>query len=119
MNGKIFVMVELSGSSKEGDFAKEIAMHVAAESHDYLRMEDVPAELKAKEEEIAKSQAPKDKPAQVVEKIVQGKIKAFYDQVCLLNQKYVKDNAVSVAELVSKKGKELAIVKFIRWQVGS
>ena len=119
MNGKIFVVVELSGSSKEAEFAKEIAMHVAAEAPDYLRPEEVPAELKAKEEGIARSQAPKDKPEQVVEKIVQGKIKAFYDQTCLLNQKYVKDNAISIADLISKKGKELAIVKFTRWQVGS
>lgn len=123
MNGKIFVAVELDGSSKESDFARDIGMHIAAESPEFLKMEDVPEDLKKKEEEIALSQAPKDRPAQVLEKIVQGKLKAFYDQVCLLNQKYIKDNAITIADLVAKKGKEagvnLTIVKFIRFQVGN
>lgn len=123
MNGKIFVVVELAGSAQESNLAKDIAMHIAAESPDYLSMEDVPQQLKDKEAEIAASQAPKDRPAQVVEKIIQGKLKAFYDQVCLLNQKYVKDNAISVAELLAKKGKEasknLTIVRFIRLQAGN
>lgn len=123
MNGKIFVVVELDGCAKEADFAREIAMHIAAESPDYLKAEDVPADIIAKEKEIAASQAPKDKPKEVVEKIIQGKLKGFYDQTCLLNQKYIKDNAITVADLVAKKGKEigknLTIVKFIRYQVGS
>jgi elongation factor Ts len=123
MNGKIFVAVELEGSPKEADFARDIGMHVAAESPEFLSMEDVPEELKKKEEEIALSQAPKDRPPQVLEKIVQGKLKAFFDQVCLLNQKYIKDNAITIADLVAKKGKEaggnLTIVKFIRFQVGN
>ena len=117
MGGKIFVLVELSGSADLDDFAREIAMHIAAEAPEYLKADDVPAHVKAKEEEIAKEQAPKDKPAQVVEKIVQGKVKAFYDQVCLLNQKYIKDNAISVGDLVAKRG--ASVVRFIRWQVGA
>lgn len=119
MNGKIFVVVEIKGSAKESDLAKDIAMHIAAEAPEYLKMEDIPAALVAKEEEIAKSQAPKDKPPQVIEKIIQGKMKGFYDQVCLLNQKYVKDNAITISELVAKKGKDLAVVKFIRMQAGN
>jgi len=122
MGGKIFVMCEIAGSHQEVDFAKEIAMHIAAEAPEYLRPEEVPANVKAKEEEIAKEQAPKDKPAQVVEKIIQGKVKAFYDQVCLLNQKYIKDNAMTVAQLVAnygkKIGKEMKISRFVRWQIG-
>ncbi len=123
MNGKIFVLVELEGCSTQSDFAKEIAMHIAAEAPDFLRMEDVPAELCEKEKEIAMSQAPKDRPPQVLEKIIQGKIKGFYDQVCLLNQKYIKDNAITITELLAKKSKEigkpLTIVKFIRFQAGN
>ena len=123
MNGKIFVLVELDGCTSQSDFAKEIAMHAAAEAPDFLRTEDVPLELSEKEKEIAMSQAPKDRPAQVIEKIIQGKIKAFYDQVCLLNQKYIKDNAITITELLAKKsketGKNLTIVKFIRFQVGN
>ncbi len=123
MNGKIFVTVDLQGSSDLSDFARDIAMHAAAEAPDFLKMEDVPQELKDKEIEIATSQAPKDKPEKVVEMIIQGKLKGFYDQVCLLNQKYIKDNAITISELVAKKGKEigkdLAIVKFIRFHAGN
>lgn len=123
MNGKIFVAVELEGSSKEDAFARDIGMHIAAESPEYLNADEVPAELKAKEMEIAESQAPKDRSPQVLEKILQGKLKAFFDQVCLLNQKYIKDNAITIADLVAKKSKEsgenLSIVKFIRFQVGN
>jgi elongation factor Ts len=123
MNGKIFVAVEIEGCSSVSDFARDIAMHAAAEAPDFLRMEDVPQELKDKEIEIATSQAPKDKPEKVVEMIIQGKLKGFYDQVCLLNQKYIKDNAITISELVAKKGKEigknLAIVKFIRFHAGN
>lgn len=123
MNGKIFVLVELDGSSNESDLAKDIGMHIAAEAPDYLNPEDVPNELKEKEIEIATSQAPKDRAPQVLEKIIQGKIKSFYDQVCLVNQKYVKDNSITITELLAKKskesGKNLTIVKFLRFHAGN
>jgi elongation factor Ts len=123
MNGKILVVVELDGCSKEADFAKDIAMHIAAESPDYLSAEEVPEEIRAKEMEIAMSQAPKDRPEEVVNKIVQGKVKAFLDQVCLLNQKFIKDNSITISDLLAKKsketGKNLHVVKFHRFQAGS
>ena len=122
MNGRILTLVEIEGAADESDFAREIAMHIAAEAPDYLMPEDVPAELKAKEEEIARSQLPEGKPEQVLEKILAGKMRAFYDQVCLLNQKYIKDNAISIKELVEKRSKEsskkLKITKFVRWYIG-
>lgn len=122
MGGKIFCMVELSGASGEEELAREIAMHIAAESPDYLSSEDVPADVKAKEEEIARSQVTGNKPAEIVDKIISGKVRAFYDQVCLLNQKFVKDPNVSIAELVEKRGKEigkeLKVTHFIRWYLG-
>lgn len=124
MGGKIMCVVELSGATGEEAFAKEIGMHVAAEAPEYLAPEEVPAEIKAKEEEIAKSQVDAGKkPAEIVEKIIQGKVRSFFDQVCLLNQKYIKDNALSVAQFVSNHGKELGkdikVTKFIRWQLGN
>ena len=124
MGGKIMCVVELSGAAGEESFAKEIGMHVAAEAPEYLSSEEVPAETKAKEEEIAKSQVDGGKkPAEIVEKIIQGKVRAFFDQVCLLNQKYIKDNALSVAQFVDNHGKELGkdikVTKFIRWQLGN
>lgn len=121
MGGKIVVAVLLTGGSGQEALARDIAMHVAAESPDYLRPEDVPADIKAKEEEIARSQV-QGKPANVIEKIIEGKIKAFCDQVCLNCQKYVKDNTISIAQLLEKEskrlGKPIAIKEFHRWKVG-
>ena len=96
-------------------------MHIAAESPEYLSESDIPQNIKNKEIEIAQSQV-QNKPAFVVEKIVQGKIKAFVDQVCLLNQKYIKDNSISISQLLEKRSKEinskLSIAGFYRWQIG-
>jgi len=120
MRGKIVSVVELSGGSGSEELARSIAMHIAAESPDYLRPEDVPSSLREKEEEIARSQI-KNKPENIVLKIVDGKLKAFYDQVCLLNQKYIKDPTLTIEQLVAaeakRAGKPLAIRRFIRWQV--
>lgn len=121
MGGKIVAVAELSGGAGNEILARDIAMHIAAESPDYLAPEDVPADVKAKEEDIAKSQV-QGKPAQMIEKIVQGKLEAFYALTCLLRQKYVKDNTVSVSQLLEKEskaaGKKFHIVKFFRWKVG-
>lgn len=121
MGGKIVTVVILEGAAGQEALAREIAMHVAAESPDYLRPEEVPAEVKAREEEIARAQI-QGKPANVVEKIVEGKLRAFYDQACLLQQKYVKDSSLTVGQLLTQQsqrlGKPLSLVRFIRWKVG-
>ncbi len=121
MGGKIVCLVELVGGTGHEALARDIAMHIAAESPDYLRPEDVPADVKAREEDVARAQI-QGKPADIVDKIIQGKIKAFYDQVCLLHQKYVKDNAITIAQLLEQEskqlGKPLHIRSFIRWKVG-
>ncbi|MBI5272705.1 MAG: elongation factor Ts [Chlamydiia bacterium] len=121
MGGKLVVLVEIDGASDQEGIAKEIAMHVAAENPEYLKPEEVPAHAKAREEEIARSQV-QGKPANIIDKIVDGKIKAFFDQVCLTHQKYVKDNSVTVQqflEICAKKvGKPLSIQCFWRWKVG-
>jgi elongation factor Ts len=121
MGGKLLVVVELEGSSDQEGIAKEIAMHIAAENPDYIRPEEVPPTVIAREEEIARSQV-EGKPANIVDKIVAGKIKAYTDQFCLINQKYIKDNSVTVQQFLdicSKKiGKTLSIKCFWRWKVG-
>lgn len=121
MGGKLVVVVEIEGAEGQEALAKEIAMHIAAENPDYLRPEEVPAQVREREEEIARSQA-EGKPANMMDKIVAGKLKAFYDQVCLLEQKYVKDNSVTVAQFLEqnakKIGKPLAVRCFWRWRVG-
>lgn len=121
MGGKLVVIVEIEGATDQEGIAKEIAMHVAAENPDYLKPEEVPADVKAREEEIARSQV-EGKPANIVDKIVAGKIKAFVDQVCLIHQKYVKDNSVTIEQFLDicakKLGKPLSVRCFWRWKVG-
>lgn len=121
MGGKIVTFVEIAGDAGIEALAKEIAMHVAAESPDYLKPEEVPADVRAREDEIARSQV-KGKPENIVDKIVEGKLKAFYDQVCLLGQKFVKDNSLTIAELVEKEGKRIGkqifVKRFLRWRIG-
>lgn len=121
MGGKIVTMVELSGSTEVSELAKEIAMHVAADTPDYLNVDDVPKDVLEKEKEIARSQV-KNKPENVVEKIVEGKIKAFYDTVCLVNQKYIKDTSISVKQFVETSGlkgnHKLNITRFWYWKIG-
>ena len=121
MGGKLVVVVELEGSAGQDDIAKEIAMHIAAENPEYLKPEEIPAHVIAREEEIARSQVT-GKPENIIEKIVEGKIKAFSDQSCLIHQKYIKDNTVTVQQFLDICGKKIAkplsIRCFWRWNVG-
>lgn len=121
MGGKLVVVVELTGSSEEEALAKEIAMHIAAENPEYLHREDIPTDVLKREEEVARSQVA-NKPPQIVDKIVGGKIQAYVDQFCLLNQKYIKDTSQTVQQFVEaaskKSGKPLAVRAFWRWKVG-
>lgn len=120
LGGKIVSCVEVSAPS-QAEFAKDIAMHAAAAAPEYLSENDVPAEVIEKEREIGRGQI-QDKPAQIIEKIVDGKIKAYFETACLVKQKYVKDSSMTVEAFVSKKSAELGqpftIVRFMRWMVG-
>lgn len=121
LGGKILTAVEISGTNGEESLAKDIAMHVAAASPDFLSPEKVPANVLDQEKEIAREQL-KDKPANMMEKIIEGKMKAYYDQVCLVKQKYIKNDQISIEELVNQRakqnGKTLKVSNFIRWNVG-
>jgi elongation factor Ts len=121
MGGKIVTAVELTGAAGQEILARDIAMHIAAESPDYVEPSQVPADVKEREIEIAKSQL-KGKPEAIMDKIVGGKLEAFYAQVCLLSQKYVKDGSVTISQLLEKEsktlGKKLGIKAFTRWQLG-
>lgn len=122
MGGKLVTLVVIEGSDSLQSLAKEIAMHIAAEAPEFLSSNEVPSRILDHEKEIAKAQL-KDKPAHMLDKIVEGKMKAYFDQVCLLNQKFVKDSSLSIAELVEKKAKEvgkpLKVTQFLRWKVGA
>ncbi len=121
MGGKIVCVVEIKGANDQGTLARDVAMHVAAEAPDFLKPEDVPADVLGKEEEIARSQI-QNKPPEIIDKIVKGKLRAFYEQSCLINQKFVKDPSKTVAQYVAdegkKAGKTLEVVDFARWQIG-
>jgi len=119
--GKIVTLVEITGSNGEEALAKDIAMHVAAAAPEYLSAEKVPESIIASEKDIAAGQM-QGKPANMMEKIIEGKLKAYYDQVCLVNQKYIKNDQLTIEELVKQhgkaNGKTLIVSNFIRWNVG-
>jgi elongation factor Ts len=122
LGGKIMTLVELNGAADQSPLAKDIAMHVAAADPQYLEPTDVPQSVIDQEKEIAKSQI-KGKPDFVIEKILSGKIEDFYKQNCLIRQIYIKDDSLTIKELVEKKGQqigkpELKIARFTRWNVG-
>lgn len=120
MGGKIFTLVELEGNESSEALAKDLAMHVAAEAPDYLEPKSVPSDVIEGEKDIAREQI-KGKPADIVEKILQGKVQAFYQQVCFINQKYVKDTSLSVEDFLAQQSKEQGctykVTNFVRWQV--
>ena len=114
-DGKIAVLVDF----KKGDaeLAKDVCMQIAAARPEYLKREEVPAEAVNKEMEILKVQAMNEgKPAEIAEKMVQGRIGKFYAEVCLLDQEFVKDPAQKVGQLISNKGAEM--VRFARFEKG-
>jgi elongation factor Ts len=128
MGGKIGVLVEVNCESdfvartdKFQELTKEIAMHIAAASPTYVRREEVPADVVAREKEIYKDQV-KDKPTQVVDKIVEGKLNSYYQQFCLMEQASVRDPNVTIAQLVQDAirilGENITVARFVRMKVG-
>jgi elongation factor Ts len=128
MGGKIGVLVEVNCESdfvartdKFQELAREIALHIAAANPTYVRREDVPAEIVARERDIYKDQV-KDKPPQVIDKIVEGKLNSFYQQVCLMDQPSVRDANVTIAQFVQDAirllGENITVTRFVRMKVG-
>lgn len=114
-NNRIAVLVELKGGSIE--LARDIAMHVAAVNPQVVRPEDMPAELVEKEKEIIRAQPDMEgKPAEIVEKMVQGRINKYLKEGSLSEQPFVKDPEITVGALAKKAGAE--VVSFVRFEVG-
>lgn len=110
-DGKIAVLVEVKGN--DSTFAKDVCLQIAAAKPEYLARENVPEERVQKEMEILKAQAMNEgKPAEIAEKMVQGRIGKFYAEICLVEQEFVKDSDVKVGDLAKQKGCE--IVRFAR-----
>jgi elongation factor Ts len=128
--GRIGALVELNSETdfvaRNDDFkqlATDIAMHVTAANPEYVSPEDVPAEVIAKEKEIELAQLEgSGKPAEVIEKILEGKIQKFYSQVCLLKQPFIKDPAVTIEDLINEKtaaiGEKISLRRFARFELG-
>ncbi|HEV3041588.1 MAG TPA: translation elongation factor Ts [Candidatus Angelobacter sp.] len=128
--GKIGVLVEVNCESdfvaRTDDFkdlVKDIAMHIAASDPKFVRKEDVTPEAYEKEKEIYRAQAASSgKPANVVEKIVEGKMAKFYEEVCLMDQPFVKEPGISIHQLIASKvgklGENISVRRFARFKVG-
>jgi elongation factor Ts len=130
MGGRIGVLVEVNCESdfvaRTEDFqnlTREIAMHIAAASPQYVRREDVPADILDRERSVYRGQMEgQNKPAAVIDKIVEGKLNSFYEQVCLLDQPSIRDPKMTIGQIVqaaiAKMGENIAIPRFVRFKVG-
>jgi elongation factor Ts len=128
--GKIGVLVEINcetdfvaKTEEFQNFVKNMAMHIAAANPQYVRREDIPADVIEKEKEIYRIQALESgKPEKVIDKIVEGKMERFYSEVCLLEQTYIKDPDLTVKDvldaLIAKVGENITIRRFVRFQLG-
>jgi len=128
--GKIGVLVEVNCESdfvaRTDDFKQmvhDVAMHIAATDPRFVRKEDVTPEAFEKEKEIYRAQAAATgKPAPVIEKIVEGKMAKFYEEVCLLEQPFIKDQTMTVHQLIAtvigKLGENISVKRFARFKVG-
>ena len=129
-NGKLGVIVEIkcetdfvARSERFLEFAKNVAMQIAATNPVCVTPEEVPADLLAKEREIFKNQAMEEgKPEAIAEKIVEGRVKKFYKEICLLEQPFIKDDKVTIKdlmnELVGVIGENIQIGRFTRMALG-
>ena len=115
MGGKIAVLTVVEGANDE--VAREVSMQAAAMKPQYLSESDVPSEVVARESEVFKTQAMEEgKPAEIAEKMVAGRIKKFYKEICLLNQAFIKDGDIDVQTYVKNNG---GVVKsMVRFEVG-
>ena len=115
MGGKITSVVVIEGNNHE--VAKDIAMHVAAMNPSYLVSSDIPEDVLNKEREIIKEQSMNEgKPAEIAEKMVEGRIRKFFKEVCLVEQEFIKDPSLSVGNYA--KNNNCSIVKMVRYEVG-
>lgn len=128
--GQLGVMVEVNCESdfvaRTDDFkglVHDVAMHIAAADPRYLRREDVPADVIEKEKDIARANALREgKPEKIIDRIIEGRLTKFYEEVCLLEQPFVKEATLTIDQLVKTKiaklGENMVIARFVRFKVG-
>ncbi len=134
MGGKVGVLVEVNCETDfvaRGEdfqqFVKDVAMHICASEPQYVSKDEVPADVVAKEREIAHDQAKADpknanKPENIIEKMVEGRLSKFFTEAVLLEQPFIKDQAITISELVTqltaKTGEKVKIRRFTRYKMG-
>ena len=130
MNGRIGVLIEVNcesdfvaRNSEFQDLVKELGLQIAAAKPRWIASIDVPADIVAKEKEIILAQlGDMKKPPEIMEKIVQGKLGKFFEEVCLLDQPYIRDDKIKVrdliTQLVAKMGENIKIGRFARFEIG-
>lgn len=130
MNGRIGVLVEVNcesdfvaRNSEFQELVKEIAMQIAAAKPRYISSADIPQDVLAAEKEIIKAQlGDMKKPPEIMEKILQGKLGKFYEEVCLLDQPYIREDKIKVRDLVTqavaKIGENIKVRRFARFEIG-
>ncbi len=130
MGGKIGVLVEVNCETdfvaKNEEFklfVKDISMQIAAANPQYISRDEVPREVIDKEAEIFRSQAIQEgKPEKVIDRIIEGKVEKFYEDICLLEQPFIRDNDIKVSELlketIAKLGENISIRRFTRYEMG-
>jgi len=128
--GKVGTMVEVNcetdfvANTKEfQEFAKDIAMQITASNPLYVKREDVPEDAKEKEKNIYRKQAIESgKPEKIIDKIAEGKMEKFYQEVCLIEQPFIKNQDITVKELLEelivKMGEKIVVNRFVRFQLG-
>jgi elongation factor Ts len=120
-DGSVGVLLQVEGAKAEPQLLRDVSMHITARPHRVARREDVTAELLAKEKEIALAQMAadpkmKDKPANILEKIVEGKMNTWFAENVLLEQPFVKDDTKTISALLQGAG--LTLGKYVRYKVG-
>jgi len=130
MNGRIGVLIEVNCESdfvarncEFQELVKELGMQIAAAKPRYISSSDVPEDLVAKEKEIIKAQlGDMKKPPEIMEKIVQGKLGKFFEEICLLDQPYIREDKIKVRDLISrlvaKMGENIKVGRFARYEIG-
>ncbi len=128
--GRVGVVVEVNcetdfvaRTEQFQSFAHDLALHIAASAPRYMDVADVPADVLESEKSIARNRAKEDgKPEKIWDKIVEGRLEKFYQEVCLMSQPFVKDEALTIAELlkrtISATGENILIRRFVRWELG-
>jgi len=127
---QIGVLIEVNCESdfvaRTGDFQElvhDLAMQVAAADPQFVRREDVPPAALEKEREIARARAlAEGKPEKILDKIVEGRLAKYYEEVCLLEQPFIKENTTSIADVIKSKiaklGENISVTRFVRFKVG-